>query len=300
MREKISGILPTDRENLRRQINSFFLGSERTNSRTRLIVGVVALLGLACSDNTSFPPASMGGGQSPGEMPGISIGGISAGGGVVEYPDECLIGERLGICATCSPSREPVMPINDDECPFVDCSPLTQYQAMNTEDGGRTCFEFVSNPPETSCKSLGECYSDIEESCTLDPTPVPLVTVYPGCGEFTGCEGGLGPDGSTAPVGSVCHGLGQCGADGRCSAPSSCAGIQPEYVTQFCADNSEPEACDKHIDLNGVDNAEEITCTIACATIGRCVGAWDSNGGCNRGGQLSCDTRRRQLICRCE
>ena len=57
--------------------------------------------------------------------------------------------------------------------------------------------------------SLRRMYLDIEESCTLDPTPVPLVTVYPGCGEFTGCEGELGPM-AIAPVGSTCR-PGECG-----------------------------------------------------------------------------------------
>ena len=264
-----------------------------------LLYGGALFSGLACSDNLA--PTDNMGVESQGGFTGEEVGGIViSGGGVVENQDECIIGDRLGLCVTCSALREPVMPLNDSECPSLDCNPLTQYQAMNTEDGGRTCLEYVSYPPETTCKALGECYTDIEEACTLDPTPVPLVTVYPGCGEFTGCEGGVGPDGRTAPVGAICHDLGVCGADGRCSAPPSCAGIHPQYVTQYCPDNSAPDACDKHIDLNTENNADDINCTIACATIGRCVGAWDSNGGCMKGGQLSCDTRRRQLICRCE
>ena len=258
------------------------------------------LLGLGCSDNLA-PVSTVGGQESGGGIGGQETGDILTGGGtIMEYPEECLVGEKLGICAICGPLREPLMPINDDECPVIDCSPLTQYQAMNTEDGGRTCLEYSSTPPETSCKALGECYSDIEEACILDPTPVPLVTVYPGCGEFTGCQGELGPDGNTAPVGSLCHGLGECGADGRCTAPPSCSGTHPLYVTQFCPDDNDPEACDKHIDLNSEANANQINCDIACATIGRCVRAWNSNGGCNRGDQINCGTRGRQLICRCE
>ena len=125
------------------------------------------------------------------------------------------------------------------------------------------------------------------------------MTVYPGCGEVTGCEGMLSPDGSQKPDGAECHSLGVCGPDG-CTAPPSCSGIQPPYVKEFCQDPNAPEQCDKYIDLNGENNAEDIDCTIACATIGRCQTGWDSNGGCNRGNEIGCSTRRRQLICRCE
>ncbi len=277
--------------------------SDQQDIKRRLTIAVIIYslsISTSCSDNLApgGMPENVAGAESMmGGNGGIMIGGS---GPIVEYPDECIIGETLGLCATCGPQRTPLMPNNDENCPFVDCSPLTQYQAMNNENGGRTCLEYSSTPPESSCKDLGQCYEDIEEACQLNPTPSPLVTVYPGCGEFTGCEGSIGPDGSTSPVGSVCHGLGECGADGRCSAPQSCSGVHPEYVTQFCSDDNDSEVCDKHIDLNGVNNASDINCDIACATIGRCVSAWDSNGGCSKGGQVNCDTRRRQLICRCE
>ena len=39
---------------------------------------------------------------------------------------------------------------------------------------------------------------------------------------------------------------------------------------RVCQDPNAPEQCDKYIDLNGENNADDIDCTIACATIGRC------------------------------
>lgn len=253
----------------------------------------------ACTDQIGTVENNMGGTQAGTEMiESGNEGGINLG-GASNLPDNCVVGEELGLCAVCGPLLTPIMPTNDPNCPPIDCSSLTQYQAMNIENGGRVCMQYIADPPSSSCKDLGACYESAEEACSINPTPIPLVTVYPGCGEFTGCEGDLSPDGSQKPEGAECHSLGSCGADG-CSAPASCSGIQPQYVKEFCPDSNAPEQCDKYIDINGVDNADDIDCTIACATIGRCQTGWDSNGGCNRGGEIGCSTRRRQLICRCE
>lgn len=264
-----------------------------------LVSSFVGLFTFACSDT-----AGLNLGETAGELAGMSIAGEEEGGinlgGRMPLPDNCTVGEELGLCAVCGPLLEPIMPTNDSNCPNIDCSPLTQYQAMNTEDGGRVCLQYLADPPVNSCRELGLCYEEASEACLLDPTPIPLITVYPGCGEFTGCNGAVSPDGSQKPEGSECHGLGSCTAEGRCSAPASCSGIHPPYVREFCPDTNAPEQCDKYVDLNGIDNATDINCNIACATIGGCQNGWDSNGGCNRGSAIGCNARRRQLVCRCQ
>ena len=253
----------------------------------------------ACSDQAIPIGSTTGGGEAgsevivSGDEGGISLGGRN------DLPETCVVGENLGLCAVCGQLLTPIMPINDGNCPPIDCSSLTQYQSMNIENGGRVCLQYLADPPTSSCKELGVCYESPEDACILNPTPIPLVTVYPGCGEFTGCEGDISPDGSQKPEGAECHSLGTCGASG-CSAPPSCSGIHPEFVREFCPEPNAPEQCDKYIDLNGVDNAGDIDCTIACATIGQCQTGWDSNGGCNRGEEIGCSTRRERLICRCE
>ena len=254
---------------------------------------------LACSDPPNPVSSTENTSNTAGTIEGGSESTVVFEGGR-DLPDTCRVGEELGLCAICGPLLEPIKPADDENCPYIDCSSLTQYQAMNTEDGGRVCMQYLADPPSSSCRDLGQCYETPEEACTLNPTPVPLVTVYPGCGEFTGCEGEISPDGSQKPEGAECHGLGMCGPEGRCSAPPSCNGVHPTYVQNFCPDSNAPDQCDKYIDLNGTDNADDVNCTIACATIGGCQTGWDSNGGCNKGGEIGCNTRRRQLICRCE
>ena len=257
------------------------------------------LIGISCSDTASPSGMQMGNVSGMEGTAGSNEGGIVFNGGR-ELPDSCAVGEELGLCAICGPLLEPLKPADDVNCPNIDCSVLTQYQAMNLDDGGRVCMQYQADPPLSSCRDLGLCYESPEEACTLDPTPIPLVTVYPGCGEFTGCEGAISPDGSEKPEGSECHSLGICGPEGKCSAPASCNGIHPPYVREFCPDENALDQCNKYIDLNGTENADDINCTIACATVGRCQTGWDSNGGCSRGGEIGCNTRRRQLICRCE
>ncbi len=275
---------------------------KRLPSNDRLVnfIAIILLLCIsACSDQVA-PSGTMEGNLAGTEMlVSGDEGGISFS-GMNDVPESCVVGEELGLCAVCGPLLTPIMPTNDPNCPSIDCNALTQYQAMNIEDGGRVCMQYLADPPISSCKDLGACYESADDACILNPTPIPLVTVYPGCGEFTGCEGEVSPDGSKKPEGSECHSLGICGAEGKCSAPASCSGIQPPYVKEYCVDSNAPEQCDKYIDLNGIENTTDINCTIACATIGRCQTGWDSNGGCNRGGEIGCSTRRRQLICRCE
>lgn len=256
----------------------------------------------ACSDTSG--PGNMNVAGTTMQVAGEMSGGTGSGGivfnGGTDIVTECsVVGENLGLCAVCGPLLSPIMPPNDENCPYLACETLTQFQSMNTDDGGRVCLQYVADQPVTSCKDLGACYETPEEDCILNPTPMPLLTVYPGCGEFTGCDGDISPDGSQKPEGAECHSLGVCGSDGRCSAPAACQGIQPEYVQEYCRDDSALDQCDKYIDLNGTQNADQINCTIACATAGQCTKAWRSNGGCSRGGEISCNERARQLICRC-
>ena len=264
-----------------------------------LVISILSFIFInACSDQP-IPIRSSAGVESGGEaLISGDEGGISLG-GRNDLPENCIVGEVLGLCAVCGALMTPVMPINDSNCPQIDCSSLTQYQSMNIENGGRVCMQYLADPPSSTCKDLGVCYESPEDACTINPTPIPLVTVYPGCGEFTGCEGAVSPDGSQKPDGAECHALGTCGASG-CSAPPSCSGIQSEYVREFCPDPDAPEQCDKLIDLNGIENAGDIDCTIACATIGGCQNGWESDGGCNRGRVIGCSERRERLICRCE
>lgn len=263
------------------------------------LISILLLNSPACSDAPS--PSAISGNNpyvAGVEMAGGESTSIFRGG--QDLPETCRVGEELGLCAICGPLLEPIKPADDGNCPYIDCSGLTQYQAMNTEDGGRVCMQYLADPPASSCRDIGVCYESPEEACTLNPTPIPLVTVYPGCGEFTGCEGEVSPDGSEKPEGAECHGLGICGVDRKCSAPPSCNGIHPAYVQNFCPDANAPDQCDKYVDLNGTENAGDINCTIACATIGGCQTGWESNGGCSKGQDIGCNTRRRQLICRCE
>ena len=231
----------------------------------------------------------------------FQYGGTATGGMSVtpDVPDTCEFGEDLGLCMICGPNLTPIKPLNDDRCPYVPCESLTRYQALPTEDGGRTCAQYTATPPIDNCKELGICYEDVEDACTVDTTPMTLFTVYPGCGEFTGCDGDISPDASIKPEGSTCHSLGTCDAEGRCSAPSSCEGDKPEYVRNHCPEPNMDEGCDLFVDMNGIQNADDISCTLVCATQNGCLTGWDSNNGCVRGGEIGCTTRRHQLICRC-
>ena len=200
----------------------------------------------------------------------------------------------------CGPNLTPTKPLNDDRCPYLPCESFTRYQAMPVENGGRACVQYLSAPPMNNCKEIGACYEDPEEECTLDPTPINLFTVYPGCGEFTGCDGEVSPDASIKAAGATCHSVGTCNAEGLCSAPASCEGDKPEYVRDHCPDPDANEGCDLFIDMNGIQNDDDISCTLACATQNGCIKGWDSSNGCERGGEVGCNQRRRTLICRCQ
>ena len=67
-------------------------------------------------------------------------------------PESCTVGEELGLCAVCGPLLTPVMPANDPNCPPIDCSSLTQYQAMNVENDGRVCMQYRHDPQRVLVK----------------------------------------------------------------------------------------------------------------------------------------------------
>ena len=287
---------------------------ERLQSRSHALsmlitsscLALASLISIGCSDVVVDPGMAgeaMVSGSMAGDTGGSLFGGRTAGGmsagATMNVTDACEYGENLGVCMICGPNLTPIKPLNDERCPYVPCETLTRYQAMPLEDGGRTCSQFIATPPVDSCKDLGVCYESPEEACTLSSTPTTLFTVYPGCGEFTGCDGEISPDASIKAEGEVCHSIGTCDAEGRCSAPASCSGDKPEYVVNHCPGPDSEEGCDLLIDMNGVPNANDISCTLACATQNGCITGWDSNNSCDRGGEIGCSTRRRQLICRC-
>ena len=274
-----------------------FCSSWRLLKLISLHLTLICIFIAGCAD-VVVDTASMGGESSVNQVGQSSSGGLSLGGSI-SGPDECYIGEELDLCMVCGPSLTPIKPLNDERCPYLPCETLTRYQAMPVEDNGRTCVQYLAAPPVNNCKEFGVCYEDPEEACMLSATPMTLFTVYPGCGEFTGCDGAMSPDASIKPEGSVCHSIGICGADGRCSAPQACEGDKPEYVRDHCSDANTDEGCDLLVDMNGIQNADDISCTLVCATQNGCVTGWDSNNGCGRGGEIGCNTRRRELICRC-
>lgn len=264
---------------------------------------VLSALTLACSDVVVAPQGGAEAGQiTAGTQPpaGSSTSGVIAG-GTQPIPDECYLGEDLGICISCSPSREPIQLPRDDRCPYIPCETLTQYQVMELEGGGQSCVQFIYEPPVDNCKGIGVCYEDPEEACTLNPSPVPLFNAYPGCGEFSGCEGSVSPDASLKGEGETCHSVGTCDSEGRCSAPASCEGSKPDFALKHCPDpnESDPEGCDLLIDITGESGVDDISCSLACATQNGCLAAWESDNECERGSTLSCNDRERRLICRC-
>ena len=237
-------------------------------------------------------------GSTGGNMStGGSMAGLFSGG--MDEQIGCDPNDDLGVCALCGPVLQVIKPLDDENCPFIACDELTQYQWTPTDDGGRVCSVFRAEPPAGRCKDLGVCYSDPADACTPSVVPEVLFTVYPGCGDFSGCEGSDGPDVSMQAPGSACHTLGECGEDGRCSAPPSCFGNKPNYVNGFCPDPDSPDSCDLSVDINLEAEANEIRCSIVCATQGGCSTGWDTSGSCNRGGEVGCNADRRQLICRC-
>ena len=273
-----------------------------------MLLMFIFLNSTGCSDVVVSPPNMTGGETGVQTQAGsFQFGGNALGGmfgdnpgATPDIPDSCESGENLGICMVCGLNLTPIKPLNDDRCPYLPCETLTRYQAMPAEDQGRVCVQYLATAPMDNCKEIGICYEDADEACMLNPTPMELFTVYPGCGEFTGCDGDISPDASIKSEGEACHSIGTCDAEGRCSAPASCEGDKPDYVKNHCPDPNMDEGCDLFVDMNGVPNADDISCTLACATQNGCLKGWDSNNGCERGGEIGCNTRRRQLICRCQ
>ena len=263
-------------------------------------------LSIACT-TVVYESTDMGAG---GETGGGGLSGMTAGyltggtpsGEVPIIPDECEIGQQIGLCAECAPTFTPVALLNDPQCPYIPCETLIRYQVMTNDEGGRSCLQYLAEQPPNNCKEIGVCYEDPAEACVVSETPTTLFTVYPGCGDFTGCEGAVSPDASIKGEGEACHSIGTCSAEGRCSAPPSCEGGKPDYVVGHCPDPDDPSGsagCDLRVDLNTVDNADDISCTLVCATQNGCVTGFEVSGDCGRGREIGCGDRKRQLICRC-
>jgi hypothetical protein len=233
------------------------------------------------------------------EMGAMEMGAMEAG-AVMSGGDEgyCTPGEKITTCTICGPDASHIKPKSDPECEPVNCDQLTTYRLENQEDGGQACIRVRATPAEGTCRVLGYCHTTTQTACELNE-PEQIYKVYPGCGTQSGCDSTASPTFTQNPIGSTCHTWGSCEAAG-CTVSAPCGRLQNAAGgdrNELCEDTD--TQC--KVSVNTALLGAEVTCRTYCTSGNmNCVGAWQSNGGCQQGASIACDQRTSNPICACE
>ena len=249
--------------------------------------------------NNPFPNAGSSGAGTNEAGTQNSTAGMSTTTGAGVSSMGCTVGESLGLCSICGPDKQAKMPDNDDQCPPINCESLSRYQVRELEDGGKICERYPFTQTGGNCEVLGLCVENPTLVCMEEPM-VELLTWYPGCGEFIGCENNEPPSINTVAEGTECYSFGTCDQIGGCSVAQSCYGLDTTDGNEHCS--SDINGCKVYTSARHYQNLEEITCRAYCirgANRG-CLDGWESNGACQEGSNIGCNSSRRDIVCLCE
>ncbi len=188
--------------------------------------------------------------------------------------DECIPGNRLGLCEQCGNNGRPEMAISDGNCPPIDCSATGQNQLVEEGDL-KVCYQNGSAPRlDGNCTEIGRC-ATLEEYCG-NPEQVKLLeTRTDPCVNIVGCEGNLTPTLQFSAIGSQCNGRGTCEGDGnggaRCSLqiPSACR-FEADLPVRFFCESGQQEGTNRTFCEYFVapPNGGRTRCVDFCANLG--------------------------------
>jgi hypothetical protein len=176
--------------------------------------------------------------------------GIKDRGATTDAPDlgtmgqQCLAGNRLGLCEECDLDGQPIAAQNDGNCPPIDCTATGQYEQV-VEEESVVCYQNGSMARlPGNCIAVGQCATLVEycgENTRVEALRMPIDP----CASMIGCQGNQAPTIQYQPIGASCNRTGSCEAgpngSARCSlqVPIFCRLGENPAARFFCESGTE-------------------------------------------------------------